>query len=49
MKEKCKLYFVVYGHTLCKVSLINAIVSKKSSFERDTRQKQKICYFMTPV
>ena len=49
MKEKCKLYFVFYGHTLCKVNLINAIVSKKSSFEGDIRQKQKIYHFMTTV
>ena len=49
MKEKCKLYFVFYGHKLCKVNLINAIVWKKSSFKVDIRQNKKICYFMTPV
>ena len=49
MKEKCKLYFVFYGHKLCKVNLINAIVCKNSSFKVDTRQNKKIYYFMTPV
>ena len=44
MKEKCKLYFVFYGHKLCKVNLINAVVSKKSSFKVDIRQtKQDHC------
>ena len=32
MKEKCKFYFVFYGHKLSKVNLINAIVCKKSCF-----------------
>ena len=49
MEEKCKLYFVFYGHKLCKVNLINTIACKKSSFKVDIRQKQKICYFITPV
>ena len=44
MKEKFKLYFVFYGHKLCKVNLINAIVCKKSSFKVDIRQNKKICY-----
>ena len=48
MKEKCKLYFVFYGHKLCKVNLINAIVCKKNSLKVDIRQNKKICYFMTP-
>ena len=49
MKEKCKLYLFSYGHKLCTVNLINAIVCKKSSFKVDIRQNKKICYFMTPV
>ena len=48
-KEKCKLYFLFYGHKLCKVNLINAIVSKNSSLKVDIRQNKKICYFMTPA
>ena len=49
MKEKYKRYFVFYGHKLCKVNLIIAVVCKKSSFKIDMRQNPKICYFMTPV
>ena len=28
-KEKCNLYFVFYGHKLCKVNLINAIFVRR--------------------
>ena len=44
MKENSKLYFVFYGHKLCKVNLINAIVSKKSSFKVDIRQNPLFYY-----
>ena len=48
MKEKCKLYFVFYGHKLCKVNLINAIVCKKSSFKVDFTQNKKNLLFYDP-
>ena len=47
-KEKCRLYFVFYGHKLCKVNVINAIVCKKSSFKVDIRQKQENLLFYDP-
>ena len=49
MNEKYKLYFVVCDNKLCKVNLLNGIVCKKSSFKGDIKQKQKNCYFVTPV
>ena len=49
MKGKFKLYIVFYGRKLQKVTVINAIACKTSSFKEDIRQKHKICSFMTPV
>ena len=48
MKEKCKVYFVFYGHKLCKVNLINAIVCKSSSFKVEKKTKQENLLFYDP-